>query len=175
MYINDLGHFFLLTDFDIVLILVVGTGLKEEPKISSFPKTRFRFKIAVKLCQHLLNQRKFHALLFYYLVCCLASHQLFEIQVVHSITVVLDFKLQSLFLFVEVCCYRDATSLSCGQTKLYQPDNHLLYPLAVAPQLQIGVYFDKICPDLNLRFPHQLISDFSYLRQKIQRRELNSL
>jgi len=61
--VNNVGHFFSLANLDFVLFLVIGTGFKEEPKGSSFLFTRFRLEIAVKLLQHLLDQRKFHALL----------------------------------------------------------------------------------------------------------------
>jgi len=131
---------------------MVSTCLKPKPKGSPIIYSRFRLKVAVKLRQHFFNKWKFHALVLEHLSCSLASHQLFKINVVHSGTIVFDFKPESLLFFVVVCCYSDATSFSFGQTKLYQPDDHLLYTLAVAPQLQIRVYSYKICPDLDLRF-----------------------
>jgi len=90
--VDYVGHFFSLTNLDFMLVLVVGTGLKEETKGSSFLQTRFRLKIAIKLCEQLLDQRKFHALLSQYLIFCLSSDQLFKLQIVHTSSIVSDLK-----------------------------------------------------------------------------------
>jgi hypothetical protein len=78
---------------DVVQLLLVSSGLEEKPEGSSFLQSRLGLEVAVKLREDLLNQRQFHACLLQDEVARFTRHQLFELEIVHANTGVLNFKL----------------------------------------------------------------------------------